>query len=510
MIEALKKIRFSSLLIPAGLWLLTLYLFLPVVHFEFLSFDDDLFVSKNPFLQNGMTWDSIQWAFCADLTFLTKHADFWQPVTFLSHLLDVELWGMNAGAHHFSNILYHSFNVLLVHALIRRFGFSIGYALMGATIFSFHPLQVETVTWIVARKHLLGAFWALASVHMYLSYAREKKNAFYLLSLLFFLLSLLSKPNAIVLPGILFFLDFCSLGRWGIVSFKKIFFEKIPYAIFSLLSAATPILPFWALEKGVRKDVAYAAHDVILTNVSAAPFIQLGKFFLLRPLGMNRSVSLNTQADLTMMLLHFALLLATLWLAFCFHRKQKKMLTLGWCWFLLFLIPTLSLRWTADRFMYLPIIGLIVFFMSVMRDMNLTFKMKPIYPILLSVVILFSLGLVTRVYLKDWRNDFTFFNAGLKRNPDSYIFRSSLGTAYANAGYPYDAMLHFDLALKIQDTDPVLYNNYGVVLEALGRFEEANEMYKKALALFPEYHSAKENTVRLKAELDRLISKGVN
>ncbi len=455
-----------------------------------------------------MTLDSIQWAFCADLTFLTKHADFWQPVTFLSHLLDVELFGLNSGLHHFSNVLYHSFNVLLVFALIRRFGFSVGYSFFGAALFAFHPMQVEAVAWIVARKHLLGALFALASIHMYLSYVRKKKNAFYLSSLLFFLMSLLSKPNAIVLVGILFILDLWPLNRWGLESLKKVFSEKIPYIFFTFLFAATPILPFWAIEKGVRKDVAYATYDVILTNVSTTSFVQLGKFFLLGVMGIQRSITLNLQSDVKIMVIHFLILFASVWLAFRFYKTGRKTLAFGWCWFLIFLIPTLPLRWTADRFMYLPIIGLIIFFMDLMRILSSVYKIKTHYTFFLGMVMMLSAALVMQSHLSYWKNDFTFFSAGVERNSDSYIFRSSLGNTYANAGYPYDAMVHFELALKMKDTDPIIYNNYGVVLESLGRYEEANKMYEKALELFPDYISAKNNSSRLKSELERLMSKG--
>ncbi|HXA43960.1 MAG TPA: glycosyltransferase family 39 protein, partial [Candidatus Angelobacter sp.] len=236
-------------LIALLLALATLLVFLPAGRYRFVDFDDPEYVTDNAFVKNGLNWTDLRWAFTA------FHSGNWHPLTWISHQLDCELFGLNAGPHHFVNILIHAANVALVFLLLWRLTARLWPSALIAALFAWHPLHVESVAWISERKDVLSTFFALLSLLAYLDFARENRRRNFWLSLLFFALGLLAKPMLVTLPCVFLLLDFWPLRRPslratdnasidGPLSFKHcaaLILEKWPFFALAAMSCVVTV-----------------------------------------------------------------------------------------------------------------------------------------------------------------------------------------------------------------------------------------------------------------------------
>src|ERR1700761_5185193 len=243
----MSRSRLTALLLAFG----TLLVFLPVSSFNFVNYDDTDYVTENSFVKHGLTATDIHWAFTA------FHAGNWHPLTWLSHMLDCELFGPNAGAQHFVNVLWHALNVALLFTWLFRLTGKIGPPAWVAALFAWHPLHVESVAWIAERKDVLSTFFALLTLLAYTKYVREAKKGFLWLALLWFALGLMAKPMLVTLPFVLLLVDYWPLQR--LVPFKSsLLVEKIPFFV---LSAGSCVVTFLAQRQG---DAVASLHAVSL------------------------------------------------------------------------------------------------------------------------------------------------------------------------------------------------------------------------------------------------------
>ena len=427
--------RFIALLLA----LVTLAVYLPVTRHDFVNCDDDVYITGNPMVQAGLTWAGIKWAFT------TSYAANWHPLTWLSHMADCQFFGLNAGAHHFVNLLFHAANTALLFLLFWRLTGFLQPAALVAALFAWHPLHVESVAWAAERKDVLSTFFALLALLSYVRFAKEKSRRSWWFALLFFTLGLLAKPMLVTLPFILLLLDYWPLQRGSPTAFDwPLVREKIP---FFALTAASCVVTFAAQRAG---------HAVItmqqlplhyrLENAAVAVLFYLLKIFW--------PVHLSLLYPYTAP----SLMAATLALAALIFispprpgwRHHHRCWLTGWLWFLGSLVPVIGLVQVgeasmADRYTYLSSIGI---FSAVAFGLYELSWAKKLFPVILAVPLI-ACVVMTEPQLDYWRNSETLFRHAVevtKNNESAYI---DLGQALFQKGRDPEALAAYREALRL-------------------------------------------------------------
>ena len=327
---------------------LTLIVFWRVGGMDFVLIDDDVYVYENPHIRHGLTGDGIAWAFSAGLLFQSPHADYWQPVTFLSRMLDIQCFGLNPGAHHLMNLALHVINTLLLFRLVRRMSGTTAQSFWVAAIFALHPLNVEPVAWVTARKDMLsGLFWML-TILAYFHHAERPSARRYALVLFLFVLGLMSKPVGVTLPFVLLLLDYWPLGRIrldaaNLRSWLRPIAKKIP--LFLLIVASFVI----TLYRSENTDLGFGSAATTLGKVCASYGIFLGKMFWPHPLAVYYPYPENGLPAAQIIASAVVLGLIS-WGVLRWSRRAPFLFT-GWFWFVIMLVPYVALNniTSADR-----------------------------------------------------------------------------------------------------------------------------------------------------------------
>lgn len=411
-----------------------------VIHFDFISLDDNIFIFQNPHLRQGLTRAALGWAWTADLLQASPHVEYWQPMTAVSRILDAHFFGMNPAGHHLVNFLLHWANTLLVFALFAGLTGMRLPSLITAAFFAVHPLNVEAVAWVTARKDLLGFFFALLALHAYSAYARRRGMRFYAYALLFFIFSLLSKPVMICVPVLLLALDFWPLERMAVRGLPKLILEKIPFFAGSL--AMMLITVFFPLESGISSTWRYGSTHT-LWSYPLRFGEQLYRFFF--PLELNLYQSHDRAPEMTFAAVAVSLaVLAAITIAVFMLRRSRPYLAAGWVWFLAGIAPTMNSVWSANRFMYLPLIGL-----ALMTAWGLQNRSRLIgWSVALWIGVL---ACASFAQTRFWRNDFSLFEYTLSIQPDNTKAHYVLGTRYYAAQEWEKARHHFRSAWDVLD-----------------------------------------------------------
>ena len=462
-------------------WLLalgTLLVFLPAARFGFVDYDDGDYVTDNYFIKNGLTATGVHWAFTA---FFSGN---WHPLTWMSHMLDVELFGMNAGAHHFVNVLWHALNVALLFTWLLKMTGRMGPSAFIAALFAWHPLHVESVAWVSERKDVLSTFFALLSLLAYTKYVQEKRWGFLLWSLGAFALGLMCKPMLVTLPCLLWLLDYWPLKR--LFPFKAaLLMEKIPFFV---LTAVSCIVTFLAQKQGeaVAALTVYPLSDR-LENAVVALMKYLGKLFVpvdlcvIYPLGGTIPV---WETGLAIVILVVISMTAWHW------RRPRPYFLVGWLWFIGTLMPVIGLlqvgqQAMADRYTYIPSIGFFMALVFLLAEVAERQKMSEVVSGGLASLICVACIAVTEHQLPFWRNSETLFRHAIALTRDNEVAHLDLGTALANEGRTDEALPEFREALRIQPGHYQLYNNIANILDTQGKHAEAADEYRKAIQLKP-------------------------
>jgi protein O-mannosyl-transferase len=481
----MSRTRLVALLLVLG----TLAIYLPVSHYGFSIFDDNDYVSENFTVQNGLNWGGIQWAFT------TFHASNWHPLTWISHELDCQLFGLNAGAHHVVNLLFHAANAALLFILLLRLLNDFWTSAFVAALFAWHPLHVESVAWISERKDVLSTFFALLTLLAYIKYARENSYRSFWLALVFFALALLSKPMAVTLPFLMLLLDWWPLRRieneglktaGSKTTCRKLLTEKIPFFV---LAAASCAVTFFAQQHG---GMVISLENLPLANrLANVPLAYVD--YLLKivwPSGLTIFYPLPKISI-------SAIVLATLVLIFISGaawrlRKSQPYLLVGWAWFLGTLAPVIGLVQVgsaimADRYSYLPSIGIVLMVAIGAADMAKKFHWPKI-PVAAAAVLTSSACLfLTHQQLNFWRSDIALFSRAIEITPDSSAMHLSLGLALEDAGRKNEALSEYEAAVKLS---PDWSRAHGVLADLfveIGRDEDAAAEFRKALQLEPDH-----------------------
>lgn len=425
-----------------------------VRNFEFVLYDDPDYVTSNFHVLDGLTWHGFLWAFTAG------HADNWHPITWLSHMLDAQLFGSGSYWPHMVNLLLHCVNTLVFFHVLQKMTGAIWRSAFVATLFALHPLHVESVAWISERKDVLSAFFFVLTISAYVRFVEElkarggKQKRFYWLALSLFCLGLMSKPMLVTLPFVLLLLDFWPLQRCDVTQLfsfdpagRRLVIEKIPFFI---LSVAASIITF-LVQKNSRDVLARLTVDTRLENALVSYARYLAKAIFPR----NLSV-LYPYPD------HWPLLaiagagglLAVLTIAAIWTRRSRPYFATGWFWFLGMLVPVIGLvqvgeQSMADRYFYLPSIG--IFIVAAWGGTDLMNRAHfPKFAIGTTGVTILILGaLRTSNQLQNWRDSETLFRHAIAVTTNNYSAYIDLGSALSARGFDDKASECFNKAIDI-------------------------------------------------------------
>ncbi len=489
-----------KLLICFFLCLITLAAFWQVRHNDFINLDDNLYVTDNPHVQEGLTFKGILWAFTS------PYAGHWHPMTWLSHMIDYDLYGLKPGGHHTTNLLFHIANTLLLFLLLLRMTGAAWKSGFVAALFALHPLHVESVAWVSERKDVLSTFFLMLTIGSYTFYVEKPRLNRYLLVALCFILSLMSKPMAVTLPLVLIVLDYWPLNRfrfpgtdgslnsyvpapsnrasvWG-VSFRLIW-EKTPLffvtgilSFFTLLlhSTSGAISSFDKLPLSVRIENALVSYvDYIAKMIWPDPLAVLYPHPIVLPF---------------LKVAGAALFLVMMSVLVCFARRKYPYLIVGWLWYLVTLIPVIGLvqagvQGMADRFTYVPLIGLFIMGVYGISDVLKGRRLGKLALAILSPLLLLVLIGSTISHVKLWRDSFVLFRHTLSVTDNNYVIQNNLGVTLMRQGKDEEALLRYMIALKINPRFADGHYNLGVLLARQGKDQDAIVQFGEALRIKP-------------------------
>ena len=484
--------------------LTTLIVYLPATRFEFTNYDDNDYVTANPNVQAGLTWAGVKWAFT------TGHAGNWHPVTWLSHMTDVTLFGMNPGAHHFVSALFHAANAALLFVLLWRLTKKLWPCALIAALLAWHPLRVESVAWVAERKDVLSTFFALLTLLSYAKFVElskghppspgfgatrsPKSKVYFGLSLLAFALGLMAKPMLVTLPCVLLLLDFWPLQRFSLSAFPPsavllrrtgrfpLLLEKLP---FFALTAASCVITFIVQHSG--HAMATLEQIPLLYRLENAP-LAAARYLLKMFCPVNLAViyPLNRIATTEFICALAALVLISVlaWRG----RNVRPYFLMGWLWFLGTLTPVIGIVQVgsasmADRYTYLPGIGIliaVVFTLVAAVEKN-TFLKKLSLP--LAVVVLAAAVGLTEMQLPHWRNSETLFRHAAAVTVNNDVAHVDLGAAFDVQGRTDEALAEFRAAVRINPDRPQIHFNLGLIYRGAEKHREALAEFREAIRL---------------------------
>lgn len=462
-------------------------LYNPVNRHPFVNYDDDRYVTENPHIRNGLSWDTVSWAFTAE------EQGNWHPFTWLSHAFDYQLFRQNATGHHFTSLLIHSANAVLLFLLLTYATGRLGPSLLVAALFALHPINVESVAWVAERKNVLSTFFFFAALAAYCWYARRPDWRRYLAFAGLFALGLMSKPMVITLPFVLLLLDFWPLGRIqgfpaGVLSvpqspLSRLLVEKLPLLVLSAASAAITMRVQQA--GGAMRSTAQFSLGVRLENAVVAYAMYLWKMVWpshLAPLYPHPGDSLSAwQVTIS------ALVLLAVTVVVLRFRSRRYLLT-GWLWFLGTLVPVIGLvqvgdQAMADRYAYIPLIGIFIMLawgaadLADLLHIGLSARMIP------AACILLALAFATHRQLGYWSSNYELWTHALAVTDKNFIAQNNLGGALLLLGKPDEAYAHFQAAAEINPNDPMSRSNLGAYLQEHGKLSEAMAQYDRSISL---------------------------
>jgi len=456
--------RFLVLAVVLGLFSTTLLVYAPVYRFGFVNFDDPDYVTGNPHVRNGLTMDGVVWAVTS------TDAANWFPATRLSHLLDVQLFGLRPGGHHFTNALLHAFATVLLFAFLYSATGAAWPSAFVALLFAVHPLHVESVAWIAERKDVLSAFfWFLALW----SYVRRR----YWLTLVAFCLGLMAKPMVVTLPFVLLLLDVWPLRR----PLRSAPWVKIP--LLGLAAAGAAVTYLVQRGSGAVREVGQFPLGLRVENAVVSYATYIVKMFWPARL----AVFYPYPHELPVWEIALAaLLLAGISIVVLRERRSRPYLAVGWLWYLGTLVPVIGFiqvgaQARADRYTYLPMVGL-----GLMLAWGLPEVLKGKVALSAGILACLACAALCEAQIQYWRNSETLFRHALDVTSSNYLAHHNLGVALAGEGRFPEAIQQYQAALQIEPNAANVQTDYGNALAGSGRAPEAIAHYDAALRVLPD------------------------
>ncbi|MFC1825834.1 tetratricopeptide repeat protein [Thermodesulfobacteriota bacterium] len=487
-----------------------LAVFWQVQHFDFVNFDDNDYIYENRHVQKGVALESIAWAFT------TTHVANWHPLTWLSHMLDCQLFGLNPGRHHLTNLLFHIANTLLLFAVFRKMTGGFWQSAFVSVLFALHPLHVESVAWVSERKDVLSTFFWMLTMWSYICYVEHPSMNRYLWIVLFFILGLMSKPMLVTLPFLLLLLDYWPLNRLqtnlsgttGSSQQKSIalrlVWEKAPLFVLVAISSA---VTFYAQKHGG----AVASLDVIplkarFANALVAYVKYIGK--MIYPVKLAVLYPYPTIPPWWKITTACLFLTAISSMAIRTVR-QRPYFIVGWLWYIGTLVPVIGLvqvgrQAMADRYTYVPLIGLFIIIAWGVPAVVARYEHSKKWLVALATVLVSILTATTWIQIGYWKNSVTLFEHALEHTNNNSVMQCSLGVALADQGRRTEAIRHYSESLRINPNYAKAHNNMGIALQEEGKMDEAFHHYAEALRVNPNSAKAHNNLGSALAHLGRM------
>jgi len=474
---------------------ITLALYNPVNRHPFVNYDDDRYVVNNPHVRQGLTAETVGWALTS-----TEQAN-WHPLTWMSHAIDCSLYGLNPVGHHFTSVLLHGMNVILLFLLLKWATGRLGPSLFVAALFALHPMNVESVAWVAERKNVLCTMFFFLALWAYGWYSRKPGWQRYLAVAALFAAGLASKPMVITFPFVLLLLDYWPLARVrgaGIeagvqskveadktrptFSWSQLAIEKLPLLT---MSAASAVITMRAQQAGgavrTTAEVSFGARIATAIYAYAMYLWKMVWPARLAPLYPHPGDSLAAWQVLVAALVLLAIT------AFAWRFRARRYLLVGWLWFLGTLVPVIGLVQVgeaamADRYAYIPLIGIFVMIAFGVADWAEE-KRLGLWPAFAAAVVLVALAFVTHRQIGYWQSNYELWSHTLAVTENNFVAENNLGGALILEGREEDAHPHFEAAARINPHDPMSRSNLGIYLQNHHQMREAVAEYEAAVEL---------------------------
>jgi protein O-mannosyl-transferase len=518
----------------------SLLAFWQVIHCDFINFDDDFYVTANSRVQNGITLEGIRWAFT------TNQAANWHPLTWVSHMLDVQFFGLKPQWHHLTNLLLHIANTLLLFLVFHRMTKALWQSAVVAALFALHPLHVESVAWVAERKDVLSTFFWMLTMGAYLFYVERPGLQRYLAVLVFFALGLTAKPMLVTLPFVLLLMDYWPMRRfeqapiaqeiraevndtasadkrkrkgkkklavqsaartvqvaakkeqtagpkrqWTMI--RPLLWEKIP--LFSLAALSSIVTYIVQQQGGAVKSIETSPLSVRIGNAFVAY-----TFYIVKTIWPSNLAVYYPHPGLwplwqilVAVLLFIAATFLVIWRA-----KRFRYLASGWLWYVGTLVPVIGLvqvgdHARADRYTYIPLIGLFIIVAWGIPELLERWRCRKEVLVASSALSLLSFFVATWTQVGYWQDNVTLYNHTLRVTNQNFMILNNRGVAYDSLGNHTQAIADFDKAIAIKPRFAMAYTNRGSAYDSLGNFTRAIADFDKAIEIKPKDAKAYNN-----------------
>jgi protein O-mannosyl-transferase len=475
-----------ALLLIAGL---TVAVYWPSLFNDFIDYDDPDYVTVNMMVRQGLTLKGVAWAFSA------FHAGNWHPLTWLSHMLDVELFALNPLGHHATNLLIHTLNSVMLCALLHRLTGFLGRSVFVALLFAVHPLHVESVAWIAERKDVLSTLFWLLTMWAYSWYAGKPSLQRYLAVVVLFALGLMSKQMLVTLPLILLLMDYWPLQRLadfpaeanaGHCGLKRLLAEKVPLL---LMSAAASLVTITA-QNSAGALARGEAHPALLSagNACLSYLKYIGN--MLWPADLALFYPFEQSAITAFKVAMAVVLLAAITAAVVRQRIGRPYLVFGWLWYLVTLLPVIGFirvggQAMADRYTYIPLIGLFLMVSWGGAEIAARWRKGPAAAAGVSVMVIAALSLLTVRQIHYWQNSYQLYSHALSVVEGNWLAHNNIGILLSQNNRNEEALFHFQESVRLNPRGGAGFRNLGNSLQMAGRTFDAIQAYNEAVRLDP-------------------------
>ena len=463
--------------------------YLQATSFDFTRYDDNYFITENPVVQQGLSFKNLAWACTA------VQNGTWQPITWLTHMFDCQVYGMNAGGHHLTNIIFHLISTILLFFLLRRVTATIYPSALVAALFALHPLHVESVAWVGERRDVLSTIWWILTMFAYVTWSVKGGTARYVLVLACFGAGLMSKPMLVSLPLILLLIDFWPLQRVSLAESGKslltkknipLLVEKLPLCV---MAAGMGIIAIIAtgqegsLGTSIQYPWSLRIENALVTYVKYL-------IFTFWPVDLIPHYPYPASYPFWQVAGSCGILLGIS--VFCLKNLAKRpYLGVGWFWFILSMFPVIGLIQQgsgfsmADRYTYVPLIGIFIMLAWGGKEIMEKYRWPKLAMTVVTALVLLVCGVLSFIQTGHWRDTETLFSYTLTKSPGNHVALQQLGVDFRERGefdkaYPY---LEEDVSLNPENEDALA--NFGQLLEKMGRMDEAIAYHQKAIGVSP-------------------------
>jgi hypothetical protein len=465
--------------------ILTLALYGQVVGHDFMRLDDDSYITQNPHVRAGLSWDTVKWSFTS-----TEQSN-WHPVTWLSHSLDCQLFGLGAGAHHIVSVLIHLLNVVLLFLLLHRATGALGRSFMVAALFAWHPFNVESVAWAAERKNVLSTLFLLLTLGAYGWYVKKSNWQRYTVVAALFALGLAAKPMLVTLPFVLLLLDFWPLQRlygWRPalpqVPLWRLLLEKVPLLALSALSCAVTIVA----QRRAIGSTENLPLTMRLANALYSYVLYIWKTFwpfgfaVYYPYPFDPELRHHPGLAASALAVLAALVLVGVTFVAWRQRRTRPYLATGWLWYVGTLVPVIGIvqvgmQAMADRYAYVPLIGLFVIVAWGSGDLAERIGVSGAWRQAAAGTALVVLWLVTFQQIGFWKNNYDVWAHTLEVTQDNFVADDNMGMELMKAGRP-ESIRYFQDAARLQAKDPMSHGAIAAFLQDNGHLKEAIPEYE--------------------------------